>query len=45
MFGWGSFMVFDNRLKEGVVVDSKLLGRIMGFGVLIIIGGFLIGGV
>lgn len=45
MVGWGSFMMFENLFKEGVVLDSKFLGRIIGFGVLIIIGGFVSGGI
>ncbi|XP_024375472.1 dirigent protein 11 [Physcomitrium patens] len=43
--GWGSFMVFDNRLKEGAAADSKLLGRITGSGALTTIGGLPTGGV
>lgn len=43
--GWGSFLVFDNRLKQGAALDSKLLGRITGFGVLSTIGGLPTGGV
>lgn len=31
--GFGSFVVFDNLMKDGVSSDSKLLGKVTGFSV------------
>lgn len=38
-------MVFDNIVKEGLNEDSKILGKFLGWGVVISIGGILVGGV
>lgn len=43
--GWGSFLVFDNKLMEGASPSSTVLGRITGSGVLSTIGGLSGGGV
>lgn len=43
--GWGSFLVFDNQLKQGASPRSTTLGRITGSAVLSTIGGLPGGGV
>ncbi|XP_024397216.1 pterocarpan synthase 1 isoform X1 [Physcomitrium patens] len=42
--GWGSFVVFDNIVKEGLNEDSKTLGKFSGWGVVTSIGGIPAGG-
>jgi len=43
--GWGSFLTFENFLKEGPAFSSKTLGRITGSAALSTIGGLPTGGV
>ncbi|KAG0569239.1 hypothetical protein M758_6G071700 [Ceratodon purpureus] len=42
---WGSYVVYDNMMKEGQSADSTLLGKITGSAVVTSKGGILAGGI